>query len=440
MTREPTKPDESRRLPATVWLLSWVSLLADISGEMMYPLLPLFLVGVLGASKIQVGAIEGLALLMVALMSAYAGWKSDRLGMFGPSRVPWIRWGYGLPVLGKGLIAVAAIWPLVLAGRLLDRLGKGLRGAPRDALLADAVDESQRGQAFGLHRALDTIGALLGVLLAALLFWWWSGSPEGAIGLPAESASGPAVDIWAYRAVFATAALLGLGSWLLTFIIQEPQGNGLPQADRPEDASERTSGQTAPASAAEPGLRSSLGRKYWLTLCVLALFSLANSSDTFLLLRASELGYSPWEVVLVYALFNATYALGSYPAGNLSDRWGRWSMISVGWVLYAGVYFAFASLEQPGAWWVWPLMAIYGFYMALTEGVGKALIADCAPVELRGRAMGIFHATSGVATLLASLLVGFLWEQSGPAWALASSGLIACSALALFWFCKKSSR
>jgi MFS family permease len=433
MTNERTQPEKSRRLPATVWLLSWVSLLADISGEMMYPLLPLFLVSVLGASKVQIGAIEGLALLMVALMSAYSGWRSDRSGMLGPRRVPWIRWGYGLPVLGKGLIALASIWPMVLAGRLLDRLGKGLRGAPRDALLADAVDETQRGQAFGLHRALDTIGALLGVLLAALLFWWWSGSPGGAVGLPVDNAASPTVDAWAYRAVFATAALLGLGSWLLTFVIREPQGL---KAELPDDSTAPIglAEETGSLTARKANLWSSLSPKYWSTLVILGLFSLANSSDTFLLLRASELGFSPWEVVLAYALFNAMYALGSYPAGNLSDRWGRWSMITLGWVIYIAVYFTFAFLERASAWWVWPLMGTYGLYMALTEGVGKALIADCAPPELRGRAMGLFHATSGVATLLASLLVGFLWEYQGPVLALVSSGLVASGALGLILF------
>lgn len=432
MTNEIQSQNKSRRLPAAVWLLSWVSLLADISGEMMFPLLPLFLVGVLKVSTVELGAIEGLALLVVAMMSAYAGFRSDRRGAKGGGRVPWIRWGYGLPVLGKSLIAIAGGWWLVLAGRLLDRLGKGLRGAPRDALIADAVDKSQRGQAFGLHRALDTTGALLGVLISAFFLWWWSGSPRvtGGVEPPAAEA---APEAWVYRAVFAVAALLGLGSWLLTLVIREPEGQ-----PRQEEANH--SAGAANDSQADTASWAALPRRYWLTLGIFALFGLANSSDAFLLLRAQELGFAPWAVVLVYALFNVAYAAASYPAGDLSDRWGRWRVIGVGWVLYVGVYLAFAFLSPATAWAVWPLMALYGLYMALTEGVAKALVGDCAPAVVRGRAMGLFHAVNGVAMLLASLLVGILWIAIGSQGALLCGGLLAgFSLLLLFSWSKRIS-
>lgn len=422
MANEIPRPEKSRHLPASVWLLSWVSLLADISGEMMFPLLPLFLIGVLKVSTVELGAIEGLAILVVALMSAYAGLRSDRRGPKGGGRVPWIRWGYGLPVLGKTLIAFAGGWWLVLAGRLLDRLGKGLRGAPRDALIADAVDESQRGQAFGLHRALDTIGALLGVLISALLLWWWSGSPRGAVPAEAAAAADGVPEAWVYRAVFGVAALLGLGSWLLTLIIREP---GVRESQLGSIGRE----VAGPDSESRAAGWSSLPRRYWLTLGIFALFGLANSSDAFLLLRAQELGFAPWEVVLVYALFNVAYAAASYPAGNLSDRWGRWRVIGVGWALYAVVYFAFALLTEDSALWVWPLMAVYGLFMALTEGVAKALVGDCATAIVRGRAMGLFHAVTGVATLLASLLVGWVWQAWGPGTALWVSGVFCSLAL-----------
>ncbi len=423
---------ERRRLPRTVWLLSWVSLLADISGEMMYPLLPLFLVSVLGVGQIEVGLIEGLALLMVALMSAYAGWRSDRRTLTGGGRVPWIRWGYGLPVVGKGLIAVALGWPLVLTGRLLDRLGKGLRGAPRDALIADAVDESQRGQAFGLHRALDTAGALLGVLLSAFLLWWWSGSPSATAGLETPPAS-PLPSAEAYRAVFAVSALLGFGSLVLTFLLREPSAS----AEGLQSATDTSGTAEFPEELVQPEpsrpFWNALPQRYWYVLGVLTLFGLANSSDAFLLLRAQELGFSPWAVVLAYALFNVTYAAASYPAGNVSDRFGRWRVIAAGWVIYLVVYLAFASLGPTNAWAVWPLLALYGVYMALTEGVGKALIADAAPPRLRGRAMGLFHATNGIATLLASLLAGVIWESAGASWALVCSGAISGLALSQLW-------
>ena len=204
-------------LPRTVWVLSFVSFFADVSSEMVYPLLPLFLVGALGSTKTELGLIEGSAVLIVSLMSAVAGFRSDRTG----TRVPWIRWGYGLPVLGKSIIAMATMWPLVLGGRLLDRFGKGLRGAPRDALIADAVSAESRGRAFGLHRAFDTAGALLGVLLAAFLLWWLTGTPSESIAADAVGAAAR-TPIRVYRAIFGVGAALGLASLVLTFSCASP--------------------------------------------------------------------------------------------------------------------------------------------------------------------------------------------------------------------------
>lgn len=397
------------RLPRQVWILSWVSFFADISSEMAYPLLPLFLVQVLGSSKTQLGAIEGGAVLMVALMSAYAGFRSDR--MTGAGRVPWIRWGYGLPVIGKAIIAAANVWPLVLGGRLLDRFGKGLRGAPRDALIADAVLAEQRGRAFGLHRSFDTAGALGGVLLAAILLWWLTGTPDKSDAAQASS-SDSATPAWVYRAVFGLSAGLGLLSWILTFLVRESDADGVVRETN--GAKRSQADETAVSMPASVQSWFNLPRSYWSVLAVLTLFSLANSSDTFILLRASELGYSPWAVVLVYALFNITYAGLSYPAGLLSDKLDRWRIIGAGWVIYAFAYAGFALLPNTHAWGMWPLMAVYGIYMALTDGVGKALIADHAPRQVRGAAMGLFYALTGVTTLGASLLAGFVWDRSGP--------------------------
>jgi len=397
-TRAPidsSNPPTRRALPREVWILSGVSFFADVSSEMVYPLLPLFLVGVLGSSRTELGLIEGAAVLIVALMSAFAGVRSDRSGR----RVPWIRAGYGLPVLGKALIAAATGWPVVLGGRSMDRFGKGLRGAPRDALIAGAVDADQRGRAFGVHRAFDTAGALVGVLLSAFLLWWLTGTPHAAPGAPV-AASAIATPAWVYRAIFGVGAALGLASLALTLLVR----------DRPEAAPE----QAAPVVG--PAFRPlSLPRAYWSVLAVLVLFSFANSSDTFLLLRASDLGFSPWTVVLVYALYNLTYSAISYPAGALSDRFGRWRIIAAGWTIYAVVYIGFALLPASMSWGMWPLMALYGVYMALTDGVGKALIADHAPKERRGEAMGVYYALTGVTTLGASLVAGALWDRTGPA-------------------------
>ncbi len=380
-------------LPRAVWLLSWISFFADVSSEMIYPLLPLFLIGVLGSSKTQLGMIEGAAVLIVALMSAVAGFGSDKMG----KRLPWIRWGYGLPVIGKAVIALATAWQLVFAGRLLDRFGKGLRGAPRDALIANAVKEEQRGQAFGMHRAFDTAGALLGVLLSALLLWWLTGTPQKNSSSILETTAAQTPQ-WVYRSIFGIGAVLGLISQIITFFLRESESPINPD--------------TLPKASKASNL-STLPRSYWSVLILLILFSLANSSDTFLLLRASDLGYAPWTVVLIYAVYNVTYSALSYPAGVLSDRLGRWGIIALGWTIYLFVYLGFAFLPTSQAWGIWPLMGIYGVYMALTDGVGKALIADHVPQDKRGTALGLFYAITGLTTLVASLFVGIVWDHFG---------------------------
>ena len=426
--REP-KPDGP--LPRAVWILSFVSFFADISSEMMVPLLPLFLVGALGASEIELGVMEGAAVLIVSLMSAYAGFRSDRRGIKG-GRVGWLNWGYGLPVLGKSIITVA-IGPLwILFGRMLDRFGKGLRGAPRDALIVDAVPSTRLGEAFGLHRALDTAGALVGTTLAAFLLWWLVGTPDTKV------VQGAHIDAPArvFRQIFAVSAILGLASWGLTFLVKDPRTHN--------DELEEMANESRPSKPGLGFLRSlaqwrHLPSSYWLVIGMLVLFSLANSSDAFLLLRVRELGFSPWAVVLAYSLFNVTYALISYPVGVLSDRIGRWRVIGLGWGIYMVVYLLFAWLPETQAWGVWPLMAVYGVYMALTEGVGKALIADYAPKEYRGTAMGVFYAITGVTTFLASLLAGWLWQVYGSGVALGTGALFAGLALVvLTWFAVQS--
>ncbi|MEQ1501582.1 MAG: MFS transporter [Myxococcota bacterium] len=381
MSHVDAAPDLDPPLPRVLWVLSAVSFFADVSGEMVYPVLPLFLVGVLHTSKTELGGIEGAAVLLVAVMSAFSGIRSDRDGR----RVPWIRAGYGLPVLGKAIIAGATGWGGVLAGRLLDRFGKGLRGAPRDALIASLVPASQRGRAFGIHRAFDTAGALVGALLAAALMWALTGTPTG----DAASEAPP----WVYRLMFLVASGLGLASFGLTWIVDEAPHEPLPPQPK------------------ERGNLGGLPRSYWAVLGMLLVFSLANSSDMFLLLRAEDLGISAWAVVLTYAVYNVIYAVSSYPAGWLSDRFGRWGIIALGWALYAFVYAGFAITPAAG---VWPLMAVYGLYMALTDGVGKALLADQVPAGHRGSAMGLFSAANGVTTLVASLVAGIVWDRSGP--------------------------
>lgn len=420
-----------RHLPSAVWILSWVSFFADVSSEMVYPLLPLFMIGVLGSSKTQLGMMEGGAVFIVAIMSAVAGIRSDRKGSQG-GRVKWIRWGYGLPVVGKAIIALAAAWPLVIGGRLLDRFGKGLRGAPRDALIADAVSKEQRGRAFGLHRAFDTAGAIVGVLLSAFLLWWLTGTPQSSVSGEAVSAASE-TPAWIYRAIFGIGAVLGFASLILTFLVKESEAWQKEVTESTLTGSDTKSiNAESPTTIVTSKAWARLPTSYWYVLGVLVLFSLANSSDTFLLLRASDLGYSPWAVVMVYAFYNLFYSLLSYPAGALSDRIGRWRIIVVGWVIYACVYAGFALLPVSQAWGMWPLMAIYGVYMALTEGVGKAFIADHAPSDCRGTAMGIFYGLTGLTTLVASLVAGILWDRFGASAALMlSSGFAILAIIAL---------
>ena len=391
-----------KKLPTQVWLLGGVSFFADVSSEMIYPLLPLFIVAVLQASATDMGWIEGLAQGTVALVTAWAGIRSDRFR----KRVPWVRWGYSLPVVGKAILVVASSWPLVLIGRTVDRLGKGFRGSPRDALIADVIEPDQRGRAFGLHRALDTAGALVGVVTAAVLLYWLSGTPNGT--------GAPSTDPHPYRVIFAIAAAMGLCAAALTFVVKDPA----------EPATAKDAPSPAPAAFALPAA-------YWKVFTILILFSIANSSDTFLLLRAQNVGLSAWAVVAAYAMYNVLYAAISYPAGVLSDRLGRWRVIAVGWVLYAGVYAGFALAN---ATTIWPLFCVYGIYMALTDGVGKALIADVAPKAHRGRAMGIFYLGTGITTILSSVIAGVLWDRispSAPFWLGAGTAVAALVVLAI---------
>ncbi len=409
----------SRRLPRVVVLLSWVSLLADISGEMIYPLIPLFVVGVLGASATTLGGIEGAAAMVVAVITGWVGFRSD----LTRKRVPYIRIGYGLPVAGKAMLALAGAWPIVLAGRLTDRLGKGLRSSPRDAMIADATTPEIRGRAFGFHRAMDTAGAMIGVLLAALLLWWLTGTPTGSHSSSGGASPAPgdmSSDGRAFRIIFAVSAALGLAAVALTFLVREPQA--------PSEASVSVPNAAIRSPTSRAGGPFGLPPSYWRTVAILLVFAFANSSDAFLLLRAHDLGLSPWMIVLAYALFNLVYTLASYPAGILSDRIGRWRVIAIGWTIYALAYAGFALTGAPE---VWPLFALYGVYMALTDGVGKALVTDHAPRDKRGTALGVYAMASGLVALLASVVGGVLWDRVSPSATFGVGAIVAGVAVVL---------
>ena len=374
-----SNPQPRLPLPKSLWILSGISLFADLAGEMTYPLLPMFVIGVLGASPVALGLIEGVAEAIVSIVRGLAGYHSDSSG----HRVRWVRRGYGFACLGKAIIAIAGGWGMVFSGRLLDRIGKGIRSAPRDALIAESVPESDRGRAFGFHRGIDSYGGVAGSLIAAGIIAWSIGSR-------------PAVpeDGFQFRIIFACAAVAALTAWALTFLI--------PRTHPDKVLARREAHATA--------RHKSFGRAFWIAIVALVLFSLGNSSDTFLLLRALELGSTPVESILMYATLSATYAIASYPMGLLSDRFGRWHVLATGWVLYAISYASFALVSAETRVGLWGIFAIYGVSVACIEGTARALIVDCAPKERLATALGIFGFLQGISLLIASLFAGWLWS------------------------------
>jgi MFS family permease len=369
-------------------VLGLASLLTDVSSEMVYPLLPLFLSS-LGSGPAILGFIEGAAESTASLLKVFSGYWSDRLRRRKPLTIA----GYAASTLGKLLLALAGGWPLVLAGRLADRFGKGVRTAPRDALIAESAREGARGSAFGLHRAMDTTGAALGVLAALAL-------------LSISSA-----DI---RTVIFFSVIPALCGGLLLFFVREPRHTLAGQALRVRF---RFAHLPLPL------------RKF---LLVAFLFSIANSSNTFLLLRAGSAGISVSHVLLLYLLYNLTYAAISYPAGRLSDRIGRKQLLVTGYVVYSGVYIGFGLLPEIASGWLFAaLFALYGIYSGLTEGIEKALVADLAPSDQRATAIGLHATILGIGLLPASLIAGQLWTIFGPSAPFAFGGCMAALAAVL---------
>lgn len=379
----------SLTLPRNVLVLGLVSLFADVSSEMVYPLLPVFLVDSLGAPALAVGLIEGVAEGTASVVKAISGRVSDRVGV----RRPFVVGGYALSAAAKPLLAAAFVWPAVLGIRFVDRFGKGLRTAPRDALVAETTPERIRGRAFGFHRAADTAGAIAGPLIAL-----------GILALTDDR----------LRVVFLIAVVPGIVSIVLLRYVAEARG-AVAASDR----------------RATIGLRH-LGSRYYVLLLLTLLFTLGNSSDAFLLLRADDLGLGASAIVLAYVTFNASYALLATPAGSLSDRIGRRNVILVGWVTFALVYFAFAAVDGTGPLWV--LFPLYGLVMATTDGVGRAFVVDFAPADQHGTALGLYHAGIGVMTLVASLLAGLLWDAIDPSAPFYVGGATALVAGVLMFF------
>lgn len=377
-----------KRLSRNVRLLGVVSLLNDASSEIIYPLLPVFLTAVLGAGPAYIGIIEGVAESTSALLKPVAGWWSDRLRRRKGLAVA----GYALAGLVRPLLAVVSAPWQVLAVRFADRTGKGIRSAPRDALIADSAAPESRGYAFGFHRAMDHLGAVVGSLAGFALVEYFHGDLRHAFlyaSLPAVFAVG--------------IAAVGIRE--------------TPHAPRVEPAKD----------AVSPGREGiSPGLRYY--FAVLFLFTLGNSSDAFLLLKASEAGVATAHLPLLWGAHHAVKSLSSIPSGRLSDRLDRRVVIVGGWIVYAGVYLGFAFADSRAA--VWTLFLLYGLYFGLTEGVERAYVADLAPPDRAGTALGIYHLMIGAGALPASLLTGFLWQRVGPAAALGLGAALAAVAAA----------
>lgn len=386
------------QLPRSVWLLGLVSLVNDSASELVYPLVPLYLSGVLMAGPRVLGLIEGVAEALSSLLKLAAGVLADRSG----AAKPWVVAGYGLAGLARPALAFVTGWPLLLALRLADRIAKAVRAAPRDALLAASITPAQRGLAFGLHRAMDNAGAVIGPLLAWALL---------AAGVPLQQ-------------VFLWALVPGLVCVALTLALREPP---VPAAAAP-----------APAfSWTLAGLPVAL-RRY---LVVVALFTLGNSSNMFLLLRARELGVAEAQVPLLWAAVSGVAALFAVPAGALSDRLGRVRLLVAGYLAYAAFYVGMGWFAVPG-WTLYALFAGYGLFMAATEGVERALLADLAPPGQRGTAYGWLNLVMGAVLLPASLLFGSLWEaiSARAAFGFSAGCAVAAALLLVGWVRPPESR
>lgn len=368
-------------------ILGLVSLLTDISSEMVYPLLPLYLTARLGASPTIVGLIEGIAESLASLLKVFSGYISDSLG----KRKPLALLGYSSSTIGKFFLYVSTSWGWVLAGRITDRFGKGIRTAPRDALIADSSMEERKGQAYGIHRALDTLGASIGIILAYYFFTSYSGD---------------------YTSVFLFSLIPAIMGIFLLFTVKERSNE--PRIRRGE------------LLLQWKGLEVRLKLFFLFTF----LFTLGNSSNQFLLLRASHLGFDPSVVILLYLFYNIIYTLMSYPFGALSDKIGRKWLLVGGYIFYGLVYFSFATVENSA--YLWMLFGVYGLYVASTEGVEKALVADMAPTEIRATLMGLHSTLVGIGLLPASLIAGILWDSLGVKAPFFFGGAMGCiSALGL---------
>lgn len=373
--KQPRQRSAILRLPRNVWAVGLTSFLMDVSSEMVIYILPLFLANVLGVQTAIIGLIEGVAEATASILKLFSGWLSDKIGGRKWLAVA----GYGLSAVTKPLFYFAATWEMVAAVRWADRVGKGIRTAPRDALVADSVTPEKRGLAFGFHRAMDTAGALLGLLIALGVVWL---AQKNALTIT--------------RSTFQTVVLISLLPAFLAVLSLIIIAKDVP-----------VQGQRL---APKLSLRS-MGRPFSVFLVIVSIFTLGNSSDAFLVLRAQDLGISVTGILLMLVLFNLIYSLVSTPAGSLSDRVGRRRLIIGGWLVYALIYLGFGFAQS--AWQVWMLYVAYGLYYGMAYGTANALVSDLVPEHLRGTAYGTYNAVIGLLAFPSSLIAGILWQGLG---------------------------
>lgn len=383
------------KLPRNVLALSLVSLLNDTSSEIIYPLLPTFLFLALGASPFAIGAIEGAAESTASLLKLFSGYISDRF----QKRKLLVLIGYALATVTRPFLAFVTSWQQVLLVRLTDRVGKGIRGTPRDALLALAVPPEKRGLAFGFNRAADHLGAVFGPIIASTLLYFYAANSEN-----------PTID--EYKLIFLVASVpVFFGLFVIIFLVKDEQ----------VETTEK-----ARINLSLAGFDGNFKR----FLFVIALFTLSNSSDAFLLLRAQQSGISTATLPLLWMVLHVSKVISSLIGGGLSDKVGRKKLIFSGWILYALVYGGFAFVDSAGQ--AWALFIIYGVYFGLSEGAEKALVADLVPAEKRGTAFGLYNLAFGITVFPASLLIGGLWSEFGATTAFLVSAFVSvCAALVL---------
>jgi MFS family permease len=386
-----------KNIPRQVILLGLISLFTDMASEMLYPVTPIFLSGILGASMAIIGLIEGLAELTAGLLKGYFGFLSDKIG----KRAIFVITGYSLSALSKPLPGLLPNTAIVFLSRITDRTGKGIRTAPRDALLAGYSDRNNKGAIFGFHRAMDTLGAVFGPLLGLLLLTIYS---------------------YNYRLVFLYALIPSLAAVGVTLLIKDKKSD--------------FAAGTKPAGPRLSFWKES-SKDYKILTIIFTIFSLVNSSDVFLILRSKDISHSTTTAILVYVFYNLIYALVSYPAGIFSDKFGKRNAFIIGLVIFSGVYFGFGL--SSGTEIIWVLFLFYGIYAAFSEGVVKAWVSDLVPDQKRASAIGLLTMLSSFAIMVGSLLTGILWDAFGPSFPFIISGIISLIAALLLYFFNKNS-